>query len=167
MTARVEYSLRRRPRPSAVLRFHGESDDVHATLLFQSDQLKDLKAGNEFPDEPLTRRGRVLQEPVLEKRVVHYITRQVYFECDHGIFAEGGSYKEELHCGLNVVPSSAGKYLSDFKVDFSRGRAEAGELPRPWTSILDRVGVGKVTTGRQSSNRVWDGLILHKSWIAR
>lgn len=90
----------RAARPTTVFKFPGGADDVHAMLLFQTDQ-RTAFSSTEFRGEPLSRRGWALQERVLAKRVIHYNARQVYFECDHGIFAEDGSQHRERHCSLN------------------------------------------------------------------
>lgn len=89
----------RAERPSTVFKLPGGEDDVHVMLLFPSDQ--DMAFQTEFLNEPLTKRGWALQERVLGKRVVHYNDRQIYFECDQGIFAEDGSHQEQRHCRLN------------------------------------------------------------------
>lgn len=90
----------RAARPSTAFKLPGGEDEVHAMLLFQSDQAMAFTAA-EFPDKPLTGRGWALQERVLAKRIVHYNDRQIYFECDQGIFAEDGSHQKDRHCKLN------------------------------------------------------------------
>ncbi|KAI3391067.1 hypothetical protein diail_8072 [Diaporthe ilicicola] len=108
----------REPRPSAVFRFHGGSDDVYAMLLFQSDQQKVAKAG-EFQEEPLTSRGWALQERILGKRIIHYNARQVYFECDHGIFAEDGSSQKDRYCAMKGRPVVTEESSADRKDDLA------------------------------------------------
>lgn len=108
-------------RPSTVFKLPGGEDDVRAMLLFPSDQAMGWPA-TEFPSEPLTRRAWALQERVLGKRVVHYNDRQIYFECDQGMFAEDGS-RQERHCRLDngLFPShespTASDSLSDYEAD--------------------------------------------------
>lgn len=115
---------RRTARPNTVFKLPGGADDVHAILLFQSDQQVGW-AGTEFPNEPLSRRGWALQERVLAKRIIHYNARQVYFECDQGIFAEDGSYQKRRYCGLNDrlspsrEPPASSESLPDYKEDLS------------------------------------------------
>lgn len=115
---------RREARPNTVFKLPGGADDVHAMLLFQSDQQMAF-AAIEFPDEPLSRRGWALQERVLAKRVIHYNARQVYFECDQGIFAEDGSYQKQRYCTLVDrlspfgEPPASSEALSNYKVDLS------------------------------------------------
>lgn len=111
----------RAARPSTVFKLPGGKDEVHAMLLFPSDQSMAWPA-TEFPNEPLTKRAWALQERVLGKRVIHYNDRQIYFECDQGIFAEDGSHQER-HCRLNdgLFPShelqTSPDSLSDYKAD--------------------------------------------------
>lgn len=112
----------RTARPNKVFKLPGGADDVHAMLLFQSDQQTAFTSG-EFPGEPLSRRGWALQERVLAKRIIHYNARQIYFECDQGVFAEDGSHRKERHCKLNdrlspapEDPSPLGS-LPDYKAD--------------------------------------------------
>ncbi|KAG6361791.1 hypothetical protein INS49_010020 [Diaporthe citri] len=114
----------RTARPKTVFKLPGGADYVHAMLLFQSDQRVAFTA-TEFPGEPLTRRGWALQERVLAKRIIHYNARQIYFECDQGIFAEDGSHKKERHCRLNdrLAPSleistgNSSDSLPDYEAD--------------------------------------------------
>lgn len=96
----------RTARPKEVFRLPGGADDVHAMLLFQSDQQTSFSP-TEFRGEPL--RAWALQERVLAKRVIHYNVRQIYFECDQGIFAEDGSHQKERHCRLSNSLSPAPK----------------------------------------------------------
>ncbi|KAI7783421.1 hypothetical protein LA080_011982 [Diaporthe eres] len=114
----------RMARPETTFKLPGGADHVQAMLLFQSDQRVAFTA-TEFLGEPLTRRGWALQERVLAKRVIHYNTRQVYFECDQGIFAEDGSHKKERYCRLNdrLAPSleiptgNSSASLPDYEAD--------------------------------------------------
>ncbi|KAK7705784.1 hypothetical protein SLS64_007731 [Diaporthe eres] len=111
-------------RPETTFKLPGGVDYVQAMLLFQSDQRVAFTA-TEFLGEPLTRRGWALQERVLAKRIIHYNTRQVYFECDQGIFAEDGSHKKERYCRLNdrLAPSleiptgNSSDSLPDYEAD--------------------------------------------------
>lgn len=83
----------RQDRPTATINLPGGLDAVHATTLFQADQdVLFLTAEGSFQGEPLSTRGWALQERVLARRIVHYNSRQLYFECAAGILAEDGSY---------------------------------------------------------------------------
>lgn len=42
---------------------------------------------------------RALQERLLARRVLHYNSRQMYYECNHGIVAEDGSRNENRYHG--------------------------------------------------------------------
>lgn len=109
----------RAARPNTVFKLPGGVDDVHAMLLFPSDQAMAFSS-TEFAAEPLTKRGWALQERVLGKRVIHYNDRQIYFECDKGLFAEDGSHQETRHCRLNdrLSPSKELHTSSESETDY-------------------------------------------------
>jgi hypothetical protein len=92
-------------RPDATITISGFSGNggnetsVRATLLFPGDEYGG-RAG-EFNNEPLFRRGWVLQERVLAKRAIHYNTRKMYFECHRGIISEDGHRIEQRLCPLH------------------------------------------------------------------
>lgn len=108
----------RAARPSSVFRLPGGSDDVTAILLFASDQ-ESAFSGGDFRDEPLVGRGWALQERVLGKRVVHYNSRQVYFECARGIVAEDGSGLSKKRRGYHQRPVATMDPLNDDKQNLS------------------------------------------------
>lgn len=129
----------RAARLNTVFKLPDGEDDVHAMLLFQSDQAMAYTA-TEFLDEPLTGRGWALQERVLAKRVIHYNDRQIYFECDQGIFAEDGSHQKERRCRLNdrlspsrESPPSSGS-LRDYEEDL-----------RAWYALVWAYGTRKLS----------------------
>ena len=100
----------REPRPIATItlsRFcEGNENDVtvQGLLLFPNNE-KLWKSGK-FESEPLHRRGWALQEHVLAKRVLHYNTQQMYFECPHGIIGEDGCNFASTLPSLNVGEES-------------------------------------------------------------
>lgn len=47
--------------------------------------------------------NRALQERLLARRVLHYNTRQMYFECGEGIIAEDGSRLRKRFRDLNAT----------------------------------------------------------------
>ncbi|KAI5460959.1 heterokaryon incompatibility protein-domain-containing protein, partial [Mariannaea sp. PMI_226] len=53
--------------------------------------------------QPLSQRGWAFQERVLARRIIHYNTRQMYFECNHGIIAEDGRRFEHRWQDLSQV----------------------------------------------------------------
>lgn len=79
----------RASRPNCVVDIPGYAENVQVMLLYNRDEWN-VDCG-EFEGEALTERGWALQERVLAKRVLNYGTRQMYFECNHGIVAEDGS----------------------------------------------------------------------------
>jgi hypothetical protein len=100
---------------------------VQAMLLPPSDEHGSLPA--DFQNEPLTTRGWALQERVLARRVLHFNTRKMYFECDNGITGEDGSRVNERLCPLPGRKAS--------KNDISEREI--------WNSILWRYGDRKFT----------------------
>lgn len=94
----------RQPRPVTrivLFRFsenNFEDSTVQALLLFPGDEESWKQV--EFLSEPLSRRAWALQEWVLAKRVLHYNTRQMYFECNEGIVGEDGCRFKDRLCDL-------------------------------------------------------------------
>lgn len=43
-------------------------------------------------NEPLSRRGSCLQDRLLSRRMMHYATSQMFWECGHGILSEDGCF---------------------------------------------------------------------------
>jgi hypothetical protein len=70
---------------------------VKAVLLV----LRDENPWDDFGGEPLAQRGWALQERVLAGRILHYNTRQLYFECGNGITSEDGYNTEKRFCSLH------------------------------------------------------------------
>jgi len=73
-----------------------ELGDICAQLLYPGDEWG--VRGPDFEEEPLSRRGWTLQERVLARRILHYNTRQIYLECNHGVISEDGSSFEHRYC---------------------------------------------------------------------
>lgn len=94
----------RQDRPTVIIDLSGGLNAVHATTLFPTDQdvLWNL-GGSWFRGEPLSTRGWALQERILARRIVHYNSRQLYFECDAGIIAEDGSYQQNRLSDLSEL----------------------------------------------------------------
>jgi hypothetical protein len=57
----------------------------------------------DFESEPLTKRAWALQKRVLARRVIHYGSRQMFFECHHGIVSEDGCRAEVRYCSLHKI----------------------------------------------------------------
>ncbi|KAK8102131.1 heterokaryon incompatibility protein-domain-containing protein [Apiospora sp. TS-2023a] len=91
----------RSPRPSCDVDLPGYASSVHTELLFVDDEM-DWEHG-QFLSEPLSRRGWALQERVLSQRILHYNTRQIYYECNHGLVGEDGCRQQRLFCSLDVL----------------------------------------------------------------
>lgn len=67
----------------------GYANDVHVELIYNSDEMDWDNGG--FRTEPLSKRCWALQERVLARRVLHFNSRQMYYECNSGIIGEDGS----------------------------------------------------------------------------
>lgn len=124
----------RQSRPTVTIDLPGGLNAVRATLLFQSDQCVIQYDGYEFHGEPLSTRGWALQERVLAKRVIHYNSRQMYFECAAGLIAEDGSCAESRP---DNFPRS--RYSSVYSGNFSR------KPPRIWWPLLRQYGGRKLS----------------------
>lgn len=88
----------RTAQPSCQVDLPGYADNVHVRFVFISDEIDWDQAG--FPDEPLSKRAWGLQERVLARRVLHFNSRQLYYECDEGIVSEDGSRQVRPHGNL-------------------------------------------------------------------
>jgi hypothetical protein len=94
----------RQPRPESTIMLSRFSEDVgnkfavQAMLLLPGEEHGSMPRG--FDLEPLSTRGWALQERVLAKRVLHYNTQKMYFECNHGIESEDGHRVEQRLCSL-------------------------------------------------------------------
>lgn len=91
----------RSPRPSALTDVPGYGKDVHAQLISNQDQHDWNQRG--FGEEPLSQRGWALQERVIARRVLHYNTKQIYFECDQGVIGEDGSVQDRRFCPIREL----------------------------------------------------------------
>lgn len=124
----------RQDRPMSIIDLPGGPEAVHATTLFQTDQdVLFISAEGDFRGQPLSTRGWALQERVLARRIVHYNSRQLYFECAAGILAEDGSCRQNRFCDLSELrcPES--------------DPHDSTEIPRAWYSLLGSFGARKLT----------------------
>lgn len=123
----------RQGRPTEIIDLPGGLEAVHATTMFQTDQNVLLPADGKFRGEPLSTRGWALQERVLARRIVHYNSRQLYFECAAGILAEDGSCSQSR--------------LSDLS-ELRRPESDPHDIAPvrgTWYSLLDAYGARKLT----------------------
>jgi hypothetical protein len=75
--------------------------EIWTQLLYPRDE---TSLGTNFEAEPLSGRGWALQERVLARRILHYNTRQIYLECNHGIMGEDGcSFEHRYGCNLSEL----------------------------------------------------------------
>ena len=77
--------------------------------------------------KPLLRRGWVLQETVLSRRVLHLTTNQIFWQCKEGFHSEDGSVAQNVNNGgsVGLVPQGLG-FLSE---------VETGDGNSPDTSV--------------------------------
>ncbi|KAK7972559.1 hypothetical protein PG988_006693 [Apiospora saccharicola] len=94
----------RQPRPSCEIDLPGHASNVHVEQLFITDEL-DWDHG-QFLTEPLSKRGWALQERVLSQRILHYNSRQIYYECNHGIVGEDGCRQKRMFCPPDMLLGS-------------------------------------------------------------
>lgn len=85
----------RSTQPSCQVNLPGYADNVHVRFVFISDEIDWDRGG--FPSEPLSKRAWGLQERALARRVLHFNSRQLCFECDNGIVSEDGSRQARPH----------------------------------------------------------------------
>lgn len=88
----------RTAQPSCQVDLPGYADNVHVRFVFVTDEIDWTHGG--FTDEPLSKRAWGLQERVLARRVLHFNSRQLYYECDEGIVSEDGSRQDRPHGNL-------------------------------------------------------------------
>ena len=58
---------------------------------------------HEYSQSRWHKRGWVLQERLLSRRIIHYGALQIYWECNHGVYAEDGSVFEAVSGNLGNV----------------------------------------------------------------
>ncbi|KAF4636111.1 hypothetical protein G7Y89_g1979 [Cudoniella acicularis] len=86
-------------RPKSMVNVSGLGE-ICAQLLNPGDEMP--TSGIDFEEEPLSGRGWALQERVLARRILHYNTRQICLECNHGITGEDGcSFRDRYCCNLS------------------------------------------------------------------
>lgn len=112
--------------------------EAYAQLLYPGDEW--TQSGVGFEEEPLSGRGWALQERVLARRILHYNTRQIFLECNHGIVGEDGCRFEERYC-CNLSDLEKAK-----EPDSRKGSSEQLSLEHTiWKSLLWCYGQRKLT----------------------
>ncbi|KAF7512264.1 hypothetical protein GJ744_001832 [Endocarpon pusillum] len=94
-----------------------------------------------FGDEPLSKRAWAFQERVLPRRILHYGTEQMFFECNEGLRAEDGTISRLRYYSLGE------KWAND--TERSEGQLELSsrrtELLYSWNNLLCSYGPRKLT----------------------
>ncbi|KAF3014479.1 hypothetical protein E8E14_010588 [Neopestalotiopsis sp. 37M] len=88
----------RSTRPSCRVDLPGYADNVHVRFVFISDEID--WDGGASASEPLSKRAWGFQERALARRVLHFNSRQLYYECQKGIVCEDGSRQIRPHGNL-------------------------------------------------------------------
>ncbi|KAK7917749.1 hypothetical protein PG985_011357 [Apiospora marii] len=141
----------RSPRPSCDVDLPGYASNVHVELLFVTDEI-DWDHG-QFLSEPLSRRGWALQERVLSQRILHYNTRQMYYECNQGLVGEDGCRQRRLFCSLDVLFRSDDHdtHQVQDKETESNNKGNRNEMFCLWDSLVWMFGKRTLT---KSSDRL-------------
>ncbi|KFA70604.1 hypothetical protein S40285_04681 [Stachybotrys chlorohalonatus IBT 40285] len=117
----------RTPRTAFVTEIPGIGK-VHTQLVSPSDEV--IGGSWEFASEPLSQRAWALQERVLARRVVHYSSRQMYFECNGGMASEDGCKSDRRYCGI---------------ASLRRPQAAPDQVRDTWHSVLWSYGSRKLS----------------------
>ncbi|RYP66271.1 hypothetical protein DL770_008830 [Monosporascus sp. CRB-9-2] len=136
--------------PNFVTEGEEGEERVVAQLLYPGDERPWLDGFVE--SEPLAERGWALQERVLARRVLHFNSRQMYFECDDGCVGEDGFREERRYCdiyGSELEPGSD----SVGEKDERRGENNAAAGGR---GAGGREGRG---SGRRGRSDIWHELL--------
>lgn len=88
----------KRSHVTAMFDLPGGYNDLQAILLDSRNQYDDYHT--DLDEQPLNYRGWTLQERVLARRILHYTSTQMYFECEHGITGEEGPTGQDRFCSL-------------------------------------------------------------------
>ncbi|KJZ74886.1 hypothetical protein HIM_05795 [Hirsutella minnesotensis 3608] len=105
-----------------------------------------LQAGNDFKledyismrSEPLSQRAWAFQERVLSRRVLHFTSTQVFFECLEGSAFEDGLRLSRRYCSVWLN--------QDFDTAFSSRSSGKGEHPRAhWNQLVRQYSSRKLT----------------------
>ncbi|KAH7311231.1 heterokaryon incompatibility protein-domain-containing protein [Stachybotrys elegans] len=120
----------------------------------------------EFPTEPLSSRAWALQERVLAKRIIHYNTRQMYFECNHGIVSEDGCQNNRRLCDLSIVRAGNGT-SQDLRQVWHRLLWHLGQrhLTKPTDKLPSMSGLANIfqqTTKGQYVAGLWANELIHE-----
>ncbi|KAI0177585.1 heterokaryon incompatibility protein-domain-containing protein [Pestalotiopsis sp. NC0098] len=119
-------------RPSCRVDLPGYAQDVHVQLLNINDQVETEDWA--LASEPLSERGWAFQERVLSRRILHYGSRQLYYECRDGVVGEDGCHMQgRMHRAgvLHMEPDYVREDLSGYEPQ--------------WADLLAAYGARKLT----------------------
>lgn len=120
----------KRARANAMFDLPGGYNGVQAILLDDRNQYDGYCT--DLHKETLNCRGWTLQERVLARRILHYTSTQMYFECEHGITSEEG-------------PTGKDRF-SSLKDDRGFSRADLVEKTgSKWAGLLEDYGRRELT----------------------
>lgn len=82
---------------------------------------------SDFEGEPLATRGWALQERVLARRLLHFNTRQMYYECDDGGLVGENGTRTARSCALMYQSASSRiQAVTWYQLIAAYGKAQAG-----------------------------------------
>lgn len=109
---------------------------VMSTLPLNKEYFKSFHV--EMFNEPLTDRAWCFQERMLSRRILHFTTPQMYFECLQGTFGEDG-------LTLPYRSTHIGKEADMTSAPGERHSRNTTDTLSQWTDLLHRYGARKLT----------------------
>lgn len=98
-------------------------------------------------EEPLSTRGRALQERLLSRRIIHYTSSQMYFECQCGLQSEDGFHVPNTRFSIqrmvqaNKNPTAGQGVPGTSEPSFVRGgpprRGQGPRMKGGWLSLVE------------------------------
>lgn len=122
----------RTTRPSCRVDLPGYAQDVYVQSLNIRDEFKEDSL--EFSGEPLSGRAWAFQERILGQRVLHFNSRQLYYECEAGVIGEDGCLQ-------------TGRFNSLARIRTPPKDAQQNDTvhPRLWSSLVSGYSSRKLT----------------------
>lgn len=153
-------------RASRAVDIPGHAKQIKVSLVYNSNEFEFYHGS--WESEPLSTRGWAFQERFMASRTLHYTTRQMYFECTHGIFGEDGSFYENRFGYLKVPrrPDSVqpGRLLAESGWHNIVKEYSMRRLTKPTDKLPALAGVVKFfakIVGAEYVAGLWSNAILH------
>lgn len=90
----------------------------------------------EMKAEPLSQRGRAFQERLLSRRVLHYASDQMYFECLQGMVSEDGLSLPDRFLSMHIAPDCKDSDKSITPLQLIGERSKTSPAMDRWLSCL-------------------------------